>query len=229
MNEVIKKSITQTNVAINKQVTMTTIVDSFNCCFEGHETFFISLETSPEYCLIFAIIKFLWHLLAVARAVGLEPTTYGFGDRCSTDWATPVNAVNACKELMNGIEPSTSSLPRKCSTNWATSAFMQNIGTAMIRLSGRRDSNSRPTAWKAVTLPTELLPHFYKAFAWAGKDSNLRRRSRQIYSLLHLTALVPALYNAETTKLRIVLKLTRVKKKKNCPVLSKLSKNSALS
>ena len=160
MNEVIKKSITQTNVAINKQVTMTTIVDSFNCCFEGHETFFISLETSPEYCLIFAIIKFLWHLLAVARAVGLEPTTYGFGDRCSTDWATPVNAVNACKELMNGIEPSTSSLPRKCSTNWATSAFMQNNGTAMIRLSGRRDSNSRPTAWKAVTLPTELLPHF---------------------------------------------------------------------
>ena len=26
--------------------------------------------------------------------------------------------------------------------------------------SGRRDSNSRPTAWKAVTLPTELLPQF---------------------------------------------------------------------
>ena len=26
-------------------------------------------------------------------------------------------------------------------------------------LSGRRGSNSRPTAWKAVALPTELLPH----------------------------------------------------------------------
>ena len=26
---------------------------------------------------------------------------------------------------------------------------------------------------------------------WSGKDSNLRRQSRQIYSLLHLTALVP--------------------------------------
>jgi hypothetical protein len=25
-------------------------------------------------------------------------------------------------------------------------------------MSGRRDSNPRPTAWKAVTLPTELLP-----------------------------------------------------------------------
>ena len=26
--------------------------------------------------------------------------------------------------------------------------------------SGRRDSNPRPTAWKAVTLPAELLPHY---------------------------------------------------------------------
>ena len=69
-------------------------------------------------------------------------------------------------------------------------------------LSGRRDSNPRPTAWKAVTLPTELLPqdisdarfsicdriatthHFKSAIRnrqskiplWAGKDSNLRRR-----------------------------------------------------
>ena len=71
-----------------------------------------------------------------------------------------------------------------------------------LALSGRRDSNPRPTAWKAVTLPTELLPqdisdarfsicdriatthHFKSAIRnrqskiplWAGKDSNLRRR-----------------------------------------------------
>ena len=51
-------------------------------------------------------------------------------------------------EPMTGIEPVTSSLPRKRSTpelhrlNW----------------SGRRDSNSRPSAWKADALPTELLP-----------------------------------------------------------------------
>jgi hypothetical protein len=30
--------------------------------------------------------------------------------------------------------------------------------TIYHRPSGRRDSNPRPTAWKAVTLPTELLP-----------------------------------------------------------------------
>ena len=29
--------------------------------------------------------------------------------------------------------------------------------------SGRRDSNSRQSAWKADTLPTELLPHFVKS------------------------------------------------------------------
>gem|GEM_PF-3233168 len=35
---------------------------------------------------------------------------------------------------------------------------MANIPHAILILSGRRDSNPRPTAWKAVTLPTELLP-----------------------------------------------------------------------
>ena len=57
---------------------------------------------------------------------------------------------------MTGIEPVTSSLPRKRSTpelhrlNW----------------SGRRDSNSRHSAWKADALPTELLPlgNFLKQF-----------------------------------------------------------------
>jgi hypothetical protein len=29
-----------------------------------------------------------------------------------------------------------------------------------MRLSGRRGSNSRPIAWKAIALPTELLPQF---------------------------------------------------------------------
>ena len=85
MNDVIKKSITQTNAEIKMQVTITTVVDSFNCCLVGQDTFFISLETSPEYCLILAIISIPVTCLAVARAVGLEPTTYGFGDRCSTD------------------------------------------------------------------------------------------------------------------------------------------------
>ena len=53
--------------------------------------------------------------------------------------------------------------------------------------SGKRDSNPPPTAWKAVALPDELLPH--KKNKWERKDSNLRRLSQQIYSLSHLTAL----------------------------------------
>ena len=39
-------------------------------------------------------------------------------------------------------------------------------------LSGRRGSNSRPLAWKANALPTELLPH---RSVWAKMDSNHRR------------------------------------------------------
>ena len=55
------------------------------------------------------------------------------------------------------VEPSmrfelmTPSLPRTCSTPELRGRFGRIW-------SGRRDSNPRPTAWKAVTLPTELLP-----------------------------------------------------------------------
>ena len=58
-------------------------------------------------------------------------------------------------------------------------------------LSGQRDSNSRPSAWKADALPTELHPQKNK---WEEQDSNLRRLSQQIYSLPRLTASVSSQY-----------------------------------
>ena len=58
----------------------------------------------------------------------------------------------------------TSSLPRKCST--------PELHRHHFFLSGRRGSNSRPSAWKADALSTELLPQL----KWAGTDSNRRRR-----------------------------------------------------
>lgn len=76
--------------------------------------------------------------------------------------------------------------------------------------SGRRGSNSRPSAWKADALPIELLPHHRKFLKtnspisktssktltpnniwWRGKDSNLRRQCQQIYSLPRLATSVP--------------------------------------
>ncbi len=36
--------------------------------------------------------------------------------------------------------------------------FISKTKIDKINLSGRRGSNPRPTAWKAVALPTELLP-----------------------------------------------------------------------
>ena len=65
---------------------------------------------------------------------------------------------------MTGIEPVTSSLPRKCSTS-----------ELHRHKSGRRDSNPRPTAWKAVALPTELRPLINCKNKWGEQDSNLRR------------------------------------------------------
>ena len=53
-------------------------------------------------------------------------------------------------EPMTGIEPVTSSLPRKRSTPELH---------RLVKKSERRDSNPRPSAWKADALSTELLSH----------------------------------------------------------------------
>jgi hypothetical protein len=94
-----------------------------------------------------------------------------------------VSNVTSVVEPERGIEPLTPSLPRKCSTSellWHQ------------KVSGRRSSNPRPSAWKADALPTELLPlnivcyepdHFVlfriyiivNRFKWGEQDSNLRR------------------------------------------------------
>ncbi len=74
-------------------------------------------------------------------------------------------------EPLTGIEPVTSSLPRRCST-----AELQGP-----KWSGKRDSNPRPSAWKADALPTELFPRWVWAGAALVQDGRegqcLRRRN----------------------------------------------------
>ena len=79
---------------------------------------------------------------------------------------------------MAGFEPATSSLPRKCSTPELHRQFI--CLSFSSSWSGRRGSNSRPSAWKADALSTELLPQtisflFYEWSLWAKMDSNHRR------------------------------------------------------
>ncbi len=50
------------------------------------------------------------------------------------------------------------------------------------------------SAWKAEVLPlnyTRLSTTSFCSYWWRGKDSNLRRQSRQIYSLIPLAAREP--------------------------------------
>ena len=99
-----------------------------------------------------------------------------------------------------GIEPATSSLPRKCSTSELqqraifTVPFCKKRNTTVLFhvnrclfpsdfQSGRRDSNPRPSAWKANALSTELLPQNFNkirkrisVLSWAVMDSNHRSR-----------------------------------------------------
>ena len=77
---------------------------------------------------------------------------------------------------MPRVELGTSSLPRKRSTpelhrQWLASSRW----THTVFLSGRRDSNSRHSAWKADALPTELLPLAILK-AWCG-DNRIRTYS----------------------------------------------------
>ena len=67
---------------------------------------------------------------------------------------------------MTRIELVTSSLPRKRST--------PELHRPAVFLSGRRDSNSRRSAWKADALPTELLPLIKYEVLWGWMDSNQR-------------------------------------------------------
>ena len=60
----------------------TTQVEPFNSSHFGHETFFISTETSEKNFFILFIKKTNWK--PIAGVTGLEPATPGFGDRCST-------------------------------------------------------------------------------------------------------------------------------------------------
>ena len=64
-------------------------------------------------------------------------------------------------------------------------------------LSGRRGSNSRPSAWKADALSTELLPQeFVPHSAFSGKRwiRTTEGKNQQIYSLPHLATLVSSLW-----------------------------------
>ncbi len=60
---------------------------------------------------------------------------------------------------MMGIEPMTSSLPRTRSTPELH---------RLIKKSGKRGSNPRPSAWKADALPTELFPLFNSTVGGGG-------------------------------------------------------------
>ena len=73
--------------------------------------------------------------------------------------------------------------------------------------SGKRDSNPRPSAWKADALAPELLPLItnIQKLWWRGEGSNLRRLRRQIYSLLPLAAREPLQFYI--TKLELAMGL----------------------
>src|SRR6185503_6069375 len=95
------------------------------------------------------------------------------------------------------FELMTSSLPRRRSTPELRGHECQNH--LQTNWSGRRDSNSRPSAWKADALPTELHPltlnlrfQILRSQWCRGQDSNLRKAlACRVYSPVPLTTRPP--------------------------------------
>ncbi len=103
---------------------------------------------------------------------------------------------------MDRIELSTSPLPRECSTSELHGRNIQyNNYQPLSKLERVAGIEPASSAWKAGVLPLNYtrftVPPSGCAIKitgetwWWGKDSNLRRQSRQIYSLIPLTAWVP--------------------------------------
>src|ERR1051325_189411 len=85
-----------------------------------------------------------------------------------------------------GFEPMTSSLPRRRSTPELLGRF-QNARTNLYVWSGRRGSNSRPSAWKADALPTELLP---PAETMNDECGMMNERQNCLSSIIHHSAFI---------------------------------------
>ena len=85
-------------------------------------------------------------------------------------------------ELMTGIEPVTLSLPRIRSADWATPAKSFGCGGRTWTYGLRVMS---PTSYQLLH-PAISIWNCWWIYWWRELDSNQRRRSRQIYSLLPL-------------------------------------------
>jgi hypothetical protein len=132
------------------------------------------------------------HSLISELLMRVELTTLAPQRHALPQFVDPGKASNnSFLELLMRIELTTSSLPRKCSTTelqqpffkllvlscWllATNNFI--LTTNNFTQSGKRGSNSRPIAWKAIALPTELLP--LVDFKFLIYDSEIRSTDLQ--------------------------------------------------
>ena len=75
----------------------------------------------------------------------------------------------------------------KATSERASKWMFSLVAWRVLKMSERRGSNSRPIAWKAIALPTELLPLLYCGERRIRTFEVLRQQS---YSLSHLATLV---------------------------------------
>ena len=91
-----------------------------------------------------------------------------------------------------GIEPMTSSLPRKCSTTELRGhKKLNNLTKKVERETGLEPATLSLEGWRSSQLSYSRKFNQPQNPRWGGEDSNLRRLSRQIYSLFPLATREP--------------------------------------
>ncbi len=107
----------------------------------------------------------------VEPLVRIELTTSSLPRMCSTpelqrliEFVSPYKTQRQIferKTIRQPADATYSDFNRKkaVALNFERKTIRQPADATTALLSGRRGSNPRPTAWKAVALPTELLPH----------------------------------------------------------------------
>ncbi len=98
---------------------------------------------------------------AKERETRLEPATYSLEGCRSTNWATPAFYKELCKLSVGrgGFEPPNSEEDRfTVCCRWPLDYLpVCHLHLSFHLMSRRRESNPRPTDYKSVALPTELL------------------------------------------------------------------------
>ena len=138
----------------------------------------------------------LYRLSYLGISVGISVDDPSIGLNSSEGTAHLLSVITVMRKLERetGLEPATPSLEGSCSSQLSYSRLSEATWLALS------SSCFPPAAIDAIARSSSICAFAPVGFTWRGKDSNLRRHRRQIYSLLPLATREPLLFLLNTAR-----------------------------